>query len=633
DDYSLFFSDLTSRGYQLTFRAPNATEPRLLVYDVPQYSHVIMFAPTTKSLAADLSPQNLLALLKTEPTTNLLIALSPKHTSMSIFATEFSLGLPPSNTPLVSHFPARQTPHTIVQVAPPSNSHPLLSKNLAPILFEGQAHFLGDNPLAFPILQAPPESFSTDTTEDGGANSLVDATEKGGEGLWAGSKMNVVSGFQVTNGARVTFAGGVKLFSNEFFETEVAPHKQSGNAQFAKDVTAWTFQESLVLRVDRATHHLASDPSHEARDLYTTNDQLTFTMDVSQYDPSLNTFTAKPDIKDLQLEFTMLDPHIRTSIPPVAGKPGTYSLTFRAPDRHGVFKFVVNYKRKGYTSLHVALPVAVTPPRHDGYPRFLSAAWPYYAGAISTSFGFILFCILYLGAESETERFLFAFFSGEIVSDIPMAPTGELEYLKSLVSQLNEKIKTLEEAAAAKVLPTPQEQLRMILAKKLMEAGALVRDDIMVNMVKDQLENNKECKDGFILDGFPRTVPQAQMLDRMLDSRGEKIDHVVELQIADQLLISRITGRLIHLASGRTYHKEFNPPKKPGVDDVTGEPLIQRSDDNVQTLRKRLDTFHAQTAPVVDYYKKKGIWTGVDAAQSPKVVWENLATIFASKSK
>lgn len=140
----------------------------------------------------------------------------------------------------------------------------------------------------------------------------------------------------------------------------------------------------------------------------------------------------------------------------------------------------------------------------------------------------------------------------------------------------------------------------------------------------------------------------------MLKDRNEKLDSVVQLLIDDQLLISRITGRLIHGPTGRTYHKEFkwvsvllpptrrystlltcwdilSPPKKPGVDDVTGEPLIQRSDDNVDTLRKRLSTYHAQTGPVVDYYKAKGLWHGIDAAQSPTVVWDNLRSIFVGK--
>eukprot|EP00842_Homolaphlyctis_polyrhiza_P002461 jgi/Hompol1/3215/HPOL_001533-RA len=166
-------------------------------------------------------------------------------------------------------------------------------------------------------------------------------------------------------------------------------------------------------------------------------------------------------------------------------------------------------------------------------------------------------------------------------------------------------------------------------AKKIMDAGGLVSDDIMVNLIKENLENNKECAKGFILDGFPRTVPQAEKLDAMLRSKRQALDTVVELQIDDSLLVSRITGRLIHPASGRSYHKEFAPPKVPMKDDITGEPLIQRSDDNASTLIKRLESYHKQTTPVAEYYKKQGIWRGVDAAQSTQVVWASLEAIFA----
>lgn len=132
----------------------------------------------------------------------------------------------------------------------------------------------------------------------------------------------------------------------------------------------------------------------------------------------------------------------------------------------------------------------------------------------------------------------------------------------------------------------------------------------------------------FILDGFPRTVAQAEGLDDMLNNEGKPLKHAVELQIDDGLLVSRITGRLIHPASGRTYHKVFNPPKESMKDDVTGEPLIQRTDDNADTLKKRLSTYHDQTSPVVNYYKTKGIWSGIDASQEPGRVWQSILKVF-----
>jgi adenylate kinase len=134
--------------------------------------------------------------------------------------------------------------------------------------------------------------------------------------------------------------------------------------------------------------------------------------------------------------------------------------------------------------------------------------------------------------------------------------------------------------------------------------------------------------DSFILDGFPRTVAQAERLDDMLSDRKQKLQHAVELQIDDSLLVARITGRLIHPASGRSYHKIFNPPKDDMKDDISGEPLIQRSDDNADTLTKRLATYHAQTTPVVDYYKKTGIWRGIDASQEPGQVWKSILGVF-----
>jgi adenylate kinase len=168
-------------------------------------------------------------------------------------------------------------------------------------------------------------------------------------------------------------------------------------------------------------------------------------------------------------------------------------------------------------------------------------------------------------------------------------------------------------------------------AKKIMDQGGLVSDEIMVNMIKSELDTNYECKNGFILDGFPRTVAQAERLDDMLKEKNQKLEHAIEMQIDDGLLVSRITGRLVHPASGRSYHKIFNPPKETMKDDLTGEPLIQRTDDNADTLKKRLATYHQQTTPVVSYYQKTGIWKGLDASQDPEHVWRNMLGIFGDQ--
>lgn len=149
------------------------------------------------------------------------------------------------------------------------------------------------------------------------------------------------------------------------------------------------------------------------------------------------------------------------------------------------------------------------------------------------------------------------------------------------------------------------------------------------HLVAGSLTFLSDCR--FILDGFPRTVPQAEGLDAMLKARNQTLQNAVELQIDDSLLVARITGRLIHTASGRSYHSTFNPPKEYMKDDITGEPLTQRSDDNAEALKKRLATYHVQTAPVVDYYRKSGIWQGIDASQEPGQVWKNVLDILEPK--
>jgi adenylate kinase len=134
-------------------------------------------------------------------------------------------------------------------------------------------------------------------------------------------------------------------------------------------------------------------------------------------------------------------------------------------------------------------------------------------------------------------------------------------------------------------------------ARKVMDKGGLVSDDIIIGIVKERIQQD-DCQKGFLFDGFPRTIPQAEAIaDALAD-----IDHVVEIVVADEVIVERMSGRRVHMASGRTYHVKYNPPKVANKDDVTGEPLVQRDDDKEATVKNRLKIYHQQTEPLVSYY-------------------------------
>jgi adenylate kinase len=165
--------------------------------------------------------------------------------------------------------------------------------------------------------------------------------------------------------------------------------------------------------------------------------------------------------------------------------------------------------------------------------------------------------------------------------------------------------------------------------KQIIDAGRLVDDELVLKMVSENLDQPK-CANGFLLDGFPRTVGQANKLEVLLEKRKQPLDAVVEFGIDDSLLVRRICGRWFHLASGRSYHEEFHPPKVSGIDDISGETLIRRADDNPETLKHRLATYHNETAPLVDFYKKRNLLTRVDAAEKTNIIFEDIKKIFAN---
>ena len=143
-----------------------------------------------------------------------------------------------------------------------------------------------------------------------------------------------------------------------------------------------------------------------------------------------------------------------------------------------------------------------------------------------------------------------------------------------------------------------------------MDAGALVPDEVIIGLVQERIKQ-PDCANGFLFDGFPRTIPQAEAMK----NAAVNLDYVIEIDVDDAEIVKRLSGRRVHPASGRTYHVVFNPPKKAGIDDATGEPLVQRDDDKEATIRKRLDVYHSQTSQLVDYYSK---WADSGAPGAPK---------------
>ncbi len=149
-----------------------------------------------------------------------------------------------------------------------------------------------------------------------------------------------------------------------------------------------------------------------------------------------------------------------------------------------------------------------------------------------------------------------------------------------------------------------------LAAKKVMDSGQLVSDDIIIGLVNERLKE-PDCVNGYLFDGFPRTIPQAEAMR----NSGVAIDYVLEIDVPDAEIITRMSGRRVHTASGRTYHVKFNPPKVPGKDDVTGEDLVQRADDKEETVKSRLEVYHSQTRPLIEYYSK---WAASGNPAAPK---------------
>ncbi|WP_432626866.1 adenylate kinase [Brotaphodocola sp.] len=166
-------------------------------------------------------------------------------------------------------------------------------------------------------------------------------------------------------------------------------------------------------------------------------------------------------------------------------------------------------------------------------------------------------------------------------------------------------------------------------AKSYMDQGQLVPDDVTIGMLLDRI-SQEDCAEGYVLDGFPRTIPQAESLTKALAERGESIDYAINVDVPDQAIVTRMAGRRACLACGATYHIVYNAPKKENVCDVCGEALVLRDDDKPETVQKRLTVYHDQTKPLIDYYGKAGILVTVDGTQDLNKVFEDIVSVLGA---
>ena len=163
-------------------------------------------------------------------------------------------------------------------------------------------------------------------------------------------------------------------------------------------------------------------------------------------------------------------------------------------------------------------------------------------------------------------------------------------------------------------------------AKTFMDQGMLVPDEITIGMLMDRI-GQEDCINGYVLDGFPRTIPQAESLTKALAERGEKVDHAINVDVPDENIINRMSGRRACLGCGATYHITFNPPVKEGICDTCGQELVLRDDDKPETVKKRLDVYHQQTQPLIDYYKNAEVLAEVDGTQPMDAVFQGIVEI------
>ncbi|GAA98921.1 uncharacterized protein L969DRAFT_88967 [Mixia osmundae IAM 14324] len=382
--YSHFWSSLQERGFELTFRGAKEGAA-LYEYDAPMFDHIILFAPSAKALSSDLSPQRLVDFLTSDSTakaSGILLALSSDLSELwRDFAREFSLEFDDRGSSLVSHSSGNLSAVQIdTSYSVTTNAHFVARLPPAlPLQYNGVVHTFTQLPLLTNIVRAPPESYSRDPQRASDEGPFV-----------SGEQAGLISAMQTLNNGRIVFSGSLDVFAN--CDESVA------NSALVGDLSRWTFHEKAVLRVLTRSHRrLIDGEGAQPPSEYRVGEEMAYSIALQEYNgKDWVAFEAT----DIQLEVSMLTPHLRITLPKdtvqSTSDVGVYSAQFALPDQHGVFTLRVDYRRPGLTWTTIKDQISITPLRHNEYPRFITGAIPYYAGASSVSLALIVFASLWL---------------------------------------------------------------------------------------------------------------------------------------------------------------------------------------------------------------------------------------------
>ncbi|KAJ2633871.1 oligosaccharyl transferase glycoprotein complex, beta subunit [Coemansia sp. RSA 1290] len=374
-EYSDFLDSLAQRGFDLSVRGAGNTSVALHNDDgTREYDHAVLLAPAARRLGT-LSPRGIVNFVNDGG--NLIVAASSDISeNLRSLATQFGVDFAKRKSRIVDHVHGNAG-HTLVPSSHYANASAVLSDrflaapNAPPVYFEGIGHRYKESPLLIPLLTAPRSAYSSPPEDS----------------VLSGTSLGLVSVFQTRTNARVAFSGSTSLFSNRLLRK-----KGAANRQFVTELSQWVLQEKAVLRASPLRHALASG---DRPDHYRVSSDVVFEIDLTELrDGSWQPYRAH----DVQLEAIMLDPYIRTTLNQSSAFSvlGTYRGDVRLPDRYGTFTFRVNYKRPGLSNVDVQDIVGIRPLRHDEYPRFLSAAYPYYASSFVMILAFLALSAVWL---------------------------------------------------------------------------------------------------------------------------------------------------------------------------------------------------------------------------------------------